>query len=223
MKEKGMIIVSLIALAVTLVFLVYFVIISVNLDSLVMQSNINLYSKANVFDTQFHDLMQEHTFLLITTLTRSLNSSASFNASYNALQTNVREIAALLSEIYGTYYANNYIALQDEKINDFINYTIDVKDNDSNASSAFLTNIASYEQSISDFWTNSTGVEGIDRNTFESLTAARINDEKETIDYWYQGDYTDYFIKLHDSYTTMGTYADVVVTTIIKQYPKKFQ
>lgn len=218
-----MIIVSLIALAVTLVFLVYFVIISVNLDSLVMQSNINLYSKANVFDTQFHDLMQEHTFLLITTLTRSLNSSASFNASYNALQTNVREIAALLSEIYGTYYANNYIALQDEKINDFINYTIDVKDNDSNASSAFLTNIASYEQSISDFWTNSTGVEGIDRNTFESLTAARINDEKETIDYWYQGDYTDYFIKLHDSYTTMGTYADVVVTTIIKQYPKKFQ
>ena len=34
------------------------------------------------------------------------------------------------------------------KFNLIINYTIDVKDNDSNASSAFLTNIASYEQSI---------------------------------------------------------------------------
>ena len=96
MKEKKMIIISLIALIISLAFLAYFVIISNHLQSLATQTNLNIYSKANTFDTKFHDLMQEHTFLLIMTSTRSLNSSASFNASSDALEINLKETAASL-------------------------------------------------------------------------------------------------------------------------------
>ncbi len=224
MNEKKMAIISLVALAISLVFLTYFIIISVNLNHIVMESNLNIYSKASLFDSKFHDLTQEHTFLLITTVTRSLNSSTSFNASYNALQINLKEISAQIANIYGTDYANQYLTIQSNKINYFINYTIGVKNNDPNANSVFSTNIAQYEDDISNFWSNkSTIVADLDKSIIKKIVITAINDEKSAIDYWYQGDYVNYFSKLHDSYKDMGVYADTVMNAIIKQYPEKFQ
>jgi hypothetical protein len=220
MKETKVVIISLVALSITLAFLIYFIIISVRLDAIAVQSNLNIYSNANIYDTKFHDLMQENVFLMIMTGTRSLNSSAALNANYNALETNVREIAAQIANVYGTDVANQYIALQNNKINDFLNYTIAIRNGDLSADSVFAININNDEDAIASFWSNSTG---LNSQVVKQLILERVNDEKGAMNYWYQEDYTDYFVELHNAYTNMGTYSDVIATAIIKQNPGLFQ
>jgi hypothetical protein len=220
MKEVKIAIISLVALAISLAFLIYFIIISIHLNSVAIESNLNIYSKASAFDSKIHDLMQEHTFLMVMTATRSLNGSASFNASYEALDINVKEISAQIANIYGTSTANQYLTLQIDKINDFLNYTLSVRNGISNANSIFVVNMNNDEQAIASFWSNTTG---LDESQIKELIAERVNDEKMAVDNWYKGDYTNYFGKLHDAYNNMGIYADIISAAIIKQNPAIFQ
>lgn len=176
--------------------------------------------KADTFEAKFHDLLQEHTFLLINTIRRSADSSNSFNESYNALQENINEVSDELAKIYGEYKADEFKELWKTKINNFINYTKIVKSDGALANSTLDMNMEDYEESSATFW--STLNPYIDKATIRQLITDHVNNVKEAVDFWEAKNYKKYFLKLHDSYSQIGSVADVIVVGIVAHHPEQF-
>jgi len=192
-----------------------------DLKAQVLQHTLGFTDKANVYDTNFHDLIQEHTFLLISAARRSIDSSLAYNESYKSLQTNIQEVGAQISSIYGDEVANQFEALWTSKINSFIAYTNAIKNNDSSANSVFSANMESYEKRSSEWW--STLNPNIDKTEIKQSITEHVNDVKAALDFWAAKDYANYFAKQHDAYTQIGDYSDIIVTGIVKQHPELFE
>jgi hypothetical protein len=240
MKTSKLTIILSVALAIVLAFAVYSFINSQSRASQIQSlnsqltasaaaqnlANLNITNtKADVFDAKLHDLLQEHTFLLINTIRRSLDSSASYNASLVALQNNINEVGALLTPIYGTN-AQQLVTLWNTKTMIFINYSIDIKNGNPQANSNFNTAIAAYEINIATFWQSaapSNPYPNFDYNTMLQVAIAHANNIKSAVDYWNVKDYTNYFVTLEVAYNQMGTYADIIAQGIITQNPTLFQ
>jgi len=193
------------------------------LQSQLSQGNLNItLTKADTFDAKLHDLLQEHTFLLINTIRRSLDSSASYNASLVALQNNINEVGTLLTPIYGTN-AQQLVSLWNNKTIIFITYSNNVKAGNANANVIFASAAQSYEASAATFWTSTNNpYPPFDYNTMLSLSADHMNDVKTAVDAWNAKDYPTYFTDLEVAYNQMGQYADVVAQGIINQNPNLF-
>jgi hypothetical protein len=221
MQHQKRVIVLSIALAITLVFLVYFIIMTEHFSYLYSQGNLDVLDKASSYDSNIHDLLQEHTFLLVDLARRSLTSSASVNDSYNALQINLNEIAAQISAVYGPQVANKFLSLWRFKINSFISYANALKNRDPTADSVFEADMSNYEEESSAFWSDL--IPSLTKSQMQQLVTQHVDNMKSTIDYWNTEDYPDYFSKLHDSYTQMGIYADTIAQAIINQNPNYFR
>ncbi len=191
-----------------------------NLEAQVREHTLGFTDKANIYDTAFHDLLQEHTFLLINTARRSFDSAASFDDSYKALQANIKEVAAQISSVYGTDSANSFSTLWNSKINNFIAYTDAKRNNDPAADSKFESDMAEYEEKSANWWSKLNPE--IDKATVKQSITDHVNNAKAAIDFWAAKDYLHYFYKLHDSYVQIGEYADIITTGIIKQHPELF-
>ena len=194
-----------------------------NLNSQISAANLNINSSASQFDSQFSDLLQEHTYLLIDTARRSLsNSSASFNATLAALQNNINQVGVLLTPIYGNN-ANQLVALWNLKANIFINYSTSLKNGDPNALSYYSAAEASYVPQVVQFWTSTNNPYPIiDSTTATNLVTTNAANIKAAIDAWYAGNYNLYYADVAAAYQQMGTYADVIANGIIQQNPQDF-
>ena len=71
------------------------------LNAQVKQNKLDVETKAYKFGTKFHDLLQEHDFMLINTARRSLDAANSYNDSRDALQVNINEVADQIKGVYG--------------------------------------------------------------------------------------------------------------------------
>jgi hypothetical protein len=188
------------------------------------QGNLNItLTKADTFDARLHDLLQEHTFLLINTIRRSLDSSASFNASLVALQNNINEVGTLLTPIYGSN-ASQLVNLWNNKTTLFLNYSNAVKSGDLSANATFASVSTTYEASAATFWaTTQNPYPAFDYNTMLQMVTAHMNDVKAAVDAWNSKDYPTYFNDLEIAYNQMGQYADTIAQGIIIQNPQDFQ
>jgi len=227
--QKGMIIVSVL-LVLSLVAAGYFYFsltqsqsqIS-DLQSQVQTASLNVNSKADIFDGKLHDLLQEHTFLLINTVRRSLDGSASYNASMVALQNNINEVGTLLTPVYGTN-SQQLVTLWNTKASIFINYSNDIKNANPAANTNFATAAAAYEEAMGVFWSSTNNAYPVfDKATMKQYTTDHLTATKAAIDAWNAKDYTGYFNKLEVAYVQMGTYADVIGQGIVSQHPELFQ
>ena len=188
------------------------------------RGKLDINGKADVFDSKFHDLLQEHTFLLINTARRSLDSSASYNDSLIALNNNVNEVTAQIGSLYGNDVGDQFKNLWNRKVNIFLNYTGAVKANDPTANSAFATAAAQYEEDKATFWSNANkALPNLDKAIMKQYVTAHINNIKVAIDYWNAKDYPNYFNSLHTAYVQIGSYADILVQGMIDQNPDKFE
>lgn len=186
------------------------------------QANLNIFSKADVFDLKFHDLLQEHDFELIAAVRRSLNTSnPAFPGTLIALQTTVDEVAAQISFVYGNATAMQFHALWDRKLNAFLNYTTNLNTQGNPAANVqFASDMGAYENASVQFWTSINPY--ISQATITNDVSNHVNSVKSAIDFWNIADYTDYFIALHNSYTQMGVFADDLAVAMIKQHPELF-
>jgi len=234
MKAQKVTIILSAALAVVVIFAVYLLINFQSqaaqyqtqiqtLNSQISAANLNINGKADIFDAKLHDLLQEHTFLLINTIRRSLDSSASYSASLIALQNNINEVGALLTPIYGSN-ASQLVNLWNTKTNIFINYSNAIKNNDPSANSTFASAAAAYTNSVGMFWASTNNPYPIfDQATMQQISTNNMNNVKTAVDYWNGKDYTDYFTALETAYIAMGQYADTIAQGIIQQHPEDFQ
>jgi hypothetical protein len=190
----------------------------------ISQGNLNItLTKADIFDAKLHDLLQEHTFLLVNTIRRSFDSSASYNASLVALQNNINEVGQLLTPIYGTANASQLVNLWNNKTNIFIAYSNAMKTGDSTANTVFASNAASYEQAVAAFWLSTANPYPIiGSDTILPMVTAHVNDVKAAVDVWNSKDYTTYFADLEVAYKQAGIYADTIAQGIINQNPTLF-
>jgi hypothetical protein len=195
-----------------------------NLQSQIAQGNLNItLTKADTFDARLHDLLQEHTFLLINTIRRSFDSSASYNASLVALQNNINEVGTLLTPIYGTN-AQQLVGLWNNKTMIFIAYSNDMKSGNPNANTNFASAAQAYEAAVATFWASTNNpYPTFDYNTMLSMSTVHINDVKAAVDSWNAKDYPTYFANLEVAYDQMGQYADVIAQGIINQHTELFQ
>ncbi|HTZ41914.1 MAG TPA: hypothetical protein VMC07_01760, partial [Candidatus Omnitrophota bacterium] len=185
--------------------------------------NLNINSKASVFDTKLHDLLQEHTFLLINTIRRSLDSSASYNASLVALKNNINEVGALLFTIYGKD-SSQLVNLWNTKTAIFINYSNAVKINDYRANSTFNAAASAYENNVASFWSsNQNAYPILDYSTMLGMATDHMNDVKSAVDAWNTKNYALYFTDLETAYNQMGAYADTIANGIISQHSDLFK
>jgi hypothetical protein len=236
MKIKGGTLILSGALVLVVAFAVYLIVQNMSLNSQVTslnsqatdlntqlsKANMNINGKADVFDAKLHDLLQEHTFLLINTIRRSLDSSASYSASLVALQNNINEVGAILTPIYGNN-ASQLVALWNTKTNIFINYSNSIKNSDPTATTTFNAAAATYEQSAATFWASTNNpYPTFDFTTMKQLVTTHMNNVKTAVDYWNAKDYTNYFIALETAYNAQGSYADVIAQGIITQHPEDF-
>ncbi len=196
-----------------------------NLQTQTLQNDLNVsLTKADQFDSHLHDLLQEHTFLLIYTTRRSLDSSASYNASLVALQNNVNEVGALLTTIYGANVAQQFVSLWNNKTNIFLTYANNVKNNVSKANIIFNTAALDYEASVAQFWANNNNPYPVfDYDTMLQLVTANVNDVKSAVDAWNSKNYNAYFVEEDAAYTQVGIYADMIAQGIINQNPNLFK
>ncbi len=197
-----------------------------NLQSQLRQASLNVNSSASIFDSDFHDLLQAHTFLLTETARRSpsnVASNAAFNASLAQLQHNINEVGALLTPIYGSN-SQQLVNLWNQKANIFINYSTSVQNNDPNAMVYYNAAVASYIPQVVTFWTTTSNSYPIlDQATAMQLATQHMTDVKTTIDAWLAGNYTLYYNDLEAAYFQIGTYADTIAQGIIQQNPQNFQ
>jgi hypothetical protein len=195
-----------------------------NINSQLNTANLNINSSASQFDSQFSDLLQQNTFLLIDTARRSLTAnSSSFNATLGALQTNINQVGALLQPIYGNN-SNQLVALWNLKANIYVNYSNSLRNGDPNAQAYYNAAEAAYQPQVVQFWTTTSNpYPVIDSATISELVSANAADIKSAIDAWYAGNYNLYYTEVATSYQDMGTYADVIANGIIQQNPQDFQ
>jgi len=224
--SKGTIILSVVlVIALVAVGYIYFTSQSqiATLNSQLQASNLNINGKADIFDGKLHDLLQEHTFLLINTVRRSLDSSASYTASLVALQNNINQVGALLTPVYGVD-SQQLVTLWNTKANIFLNYSTALKNNDPNANTAFNSAISAYEESIATFWANTNNPYPIfDKAAMKQMTTDHANNVKLAVDAWNAKDYPTYFSKLEIAYVQIGTYADTIANGIVQQHPELFK
>jgi hypothetical protein len=195
---------------------------SMNLQSQLQTANLNVSTPAGLFDSEFHDLMQEHTFLLTETARRS-TTSTSFNASLGALQGNMEELASLLAPVYGSN-SSELVSLWTTKANLFINYSTSLKNNDSNANTYYNAAVAAYIPQVVTFWTTTSNPYPVISSTIiQPLLTQQLADVKATIDAWNSGNYALYYADLEVAYNQMGDLADVMAQAIISQNPQLFQ
>jgi hypothetical protein len=195
------------------------------INSQLSAANLNISSPASIFDAKLHDLLQQHTFLLINTIRRSLDSSSSYNASLLALQNNINEVGTLLTPIYGSAGAQQLVNLWNQKTNIFINYSMAVKNNDTNAQAEFAGNASAYEQQVAQFWidsTNSNPYPALNAQLMQQTVTAHMNDVKIAVDDWNAKNYPQYFNDLEIAYNQIGQYADIIAQGIINQNPQDF-
>lgn len=228
MKTQKLTIVLSVVLVLAIIFAVYEIVQNQSLNSQITQQaeqNLNIsLTNADRFDTQLHDLLQEHTFLLIDTLRRSTGTNvAAYNASLIALQNNINEVGTLLIPIYGTN-AQQLVNLWNQKTNILINYSISVKSGDPTASSTFASAASAYEVSCATFWsTNTNPYPQFDYNTMLQVVTTHVTDMKKALDDWNAGNYPTYFVDLEIAYNQMGVYADTIAQGIISQHPEDFR
>jgi hypothetical protein len=185
-------------------------------------SDLNINSKASIFDAKLHDLLQEHTFLLINTVRRSLDASASYPASLVALQNNINQVGVLLQPVYGSD-SQQLVNLWNQKVNIFLNYSASVKGGDPNANANFASSAATYEDSVATFWSSTNNAYPVfDHDLMKKIITTHMNNIKMAVDAWNAKDYTSYFNDLEASYVQMGAYSDTIATGIIQQHPEKF-
>ncbi len=199
--------------------------LNVGLEDQNLQCNLTSLAtnKANVFDNKMHDLLQEHTFLLIDTMRSSLGSSAEYSASLTQLKNNINEIGALLIPIYGMAATNQFIGLWNNKTTIFINYAAALKSNNPNANAQFSAAAQKYEIACAEFWSsNANAFPDLDFETVLQLVTDHMNDVKATIDAFNTKNYSLYFVKLETSYIQVGTYADTLAHGMIDQHPEDF-
>ena len=188
----------------------------------VTQARLDVNGTADAYQSRFHDLLQEHDFLLISSVRRYDGSSESFNASYAALLLNIEEVADHLSLVYGKDAGDRFAVLWKLKTNNFIKYSNTVKSGDrAGADVAFASDAASYQEQSGSFWAKLNPY--INTGEIKASIGEHLYSVKKAVDYWEAKDYPSYFAALHDSYTQIGDYADVVVVGIIRQHPEKFQ
>jgi hypothetical protein len=196
-----------------------------NINSQLNTANLNINSSASQFDSQFSGLLQEHAYLLTDMARRSLtsNSSASFNATLSALQTNINQVGALLQPIYGNN-SQELVNLYNQKANVYINYTNSLRNGDPNAEAYYDAANAIYQQQFIAFWSNTN-------NPYPSLAQALTQQQasstaggvKRAIDDWYNGNYVAYYQDLQNAFTTAGIQSDTIAQAIIIQNPQDFQ
>ena len=187
------------------------------------QAHLTINDPADIFDAKLHDLFQEHTFLLINTVRRSLDSSASYNASVVALQNNINEVGTLLTPVYGTD-SQQLVNLWNTKTAIFINYSMDIKNSNPAANTNFNVAASAYEVAVGNFWaTTKNPYPVFDQATMQQMVTDHMNDVKAAIDAWNAKDYSGYFVKLETAYVQMGTYADTIAQGIVQQHPEDFQ
>ena len=235
MKTQKSTIVWLVALVAALVVLGYFIFQTSSLQTQindlktqVSASALNLndlnitLTNADRFSSKLHDLLQEHTFLLIDTIRRSTNPAASYPDSLTALQNNINEVGTLLTPIYGTN-SQQLVNLWNTKVNIFLNYSTAVKNSDPNANTQFASDAAGYEEAVATFWASTNNpYPTFDKATMKQYTTNNMNNVKAAVDAWNAKDYPGYFSDLHTAYTQMGTYADVISQGIISQNQNYF-
>jgi len=187
--------------------------------------NLNISSSANIFDSQLHDLFDQNVLLLIGSTRRSLDSSIATNASITALQNNINEVGNLLTPIYGYNTSQQLVNLWNSKFtNVFLNYSIELKNNNSNANADFNTNAAIYEKASIGFWSNSSNsFPDFNPVTIQNLVSAQLMDVKVAIDAWNYGNYTNYYANQNLAYGVTGTFADTIAQGIIQQNSQDFQ
>ncbi|MGA2130364.1 MAG: hypothetical protein ABSG05_01995 [Candidatus Pacearchaeota archaeon] len=230
-KQKTTIILSIILVVAVIAAIIFYSQIAslksqnANLQSQIQTAKTNaINGSADVFDANFHDLLQENSYLLADTARRSLsNSSAAFNATLLALQNNINFVGNLLAPIYGSN-SQQLVNLWNQKANIFINYSNSLKNNDPNALAYYNAAIAAYIPQAVTFWTTTQNpYPALSQTTATNFVTTSLSDTKATIDDWYAGNYNQYYTDLHTSYIDMGTYADVVAGAIIQQNPQDFQ
>jgi len=195
-----------------------------DLQSQLSKEKLNINSKADLFDAKFHDLLQEHTTLLINTARRSVDSQVSFNDSLNALQRNVNDVSDQIAGLYGADIGNQFKTLWNRKVGIVLNYTNAIKTNDPTANSVFAAAAAQYEEDKATFWSNTNNaLPNLDKAAMKQLITTHLNDVKTAIDYWNVKDFPNYFNALHAAYIQMGSYADILVQGMIDQNPDKFK
>jgi hypothetical protein len=219
MKIQKSVCISYIALIVVVIIAITVII---SLDLQLKTSRLNINSSASQFDSKFHDLLQEHTFLLVGLARLSLTSSPAYNASLAALQNNINEVGTLLTPIYGIN-ASQLVSLWNQKTNIFINYTISLRNNDPNANTYYNAGAAIYLPQVVTFWTSTNNPYPVlNQQIAQQLTTQHLADVKATIDDWNAGNYPKYYSDLEVSYNEMGVYADVIANAIIQQNPNNF-
>ena len=224
MKDKKYSIIILVAALVIGLVFGYFL-ASAQAQFQIKQAHLTFNDKADIYDAKFHDLMQEHTFILINTARRSLDSADSFNGSMVALQRNVNDLSDQIATVYPTDSNDvaQFKSLWTTEINMFIKYTNSVKSGDPTASTTFASDAAAYEEASASFWSNpATPLANLDKATVKQLITSNVNNMKAAVDYWGARDYTNYFLKTHDAYTQVGAVADIFVTAIVTQHPEAF-
>lgn len=211
------------AMLVSLVFLILLVAALAYTESQLKQKKLEINGKADVFSAKIHDLLQEHTFLLVNTARRSLDSVDSFNDSFNALQTNINEVSAQISTLYGPDLSNQFRNLWNTETNIFVDYTVALKSQDPSANSTFSDSISKYEEDTTKFWYNtSNSFPNLDKSKINRLVINHVNNVKKSVDYWNAKDYPNYFSRLHDSYVQTGDYADFIAQAMINANKNKF-
>lgn len=198
-----------------------------NINSQISAANLNINSSASQFDSQFHELFLEHTYLLADTARRSLAnssaSSASYNATLSALQTNINQVGTLLTPIYGAN-AQQFVNLWNQRTNLIINYTTSLKNGDPNAQAYYTAAQAAYVSQVAAFWTNTSNPYPLlSQEITQELTSSSSGGVKQSIDDWFAGNYIGYYQDLQNAFTSTGTYADTVAQAVITQNTQDFQ
>ncbi len=166
-------------------------------------------------------LLGEHTHLVARSATASVGArTIEFEAAAGALDANSQDIAGAIGSIYGDAAGEAFLPLWRKHIGFFIDYSLAVAADDTNAQDAARTKLEEYATDFAAFLNSAN--ENLPIEAVAGLVGTHAGTTLAVIDAASMEDAAVYYTALREAYAHMGMIANPLADAIIAQFPDNF-
>ena len=182
--------------------------------------NTAFQSKSTNLRLQLNVLLKEHTVLGAIMLT-SLYKGEDTTRLQQLMDTNTDQLAEIIGNVYGPTMKSQFITLWQQHMQEYNNYTIAKKNNNTAQMNTAKTDLQTIENNLGNSFSNVS--KHLSAATVTSLMKEHVTDTIAVVDETAEGDATEKADAIKKGYDQADQFADTLVKGMIQDKPEMFQ
>lgn len=164
---------------------------------------------------------RENVALVMAVSRRAFDNDPYTTDAVKALDDNAQDLGDILADVYGQNVGQQYTSLWRIQDTDFINYTNALKNGDSIGKNKASADLDSYSDTVVAFWAKVNP--SFDSKTYQAMVKERVRLIRAAIDAYAVRDVGTSYKQQHAAFLQIGKAGDLVVNSIVKQFPNKYK